>query len=207
VAYGAPGRPLSEPRSPFAVRRADRAAFQVLKEQARQSPAATERRARNAQKVLKTRARKKVKKLVRGEAESPFTLDQLRQLNPAEIDVLVGYVRARLDSLTPVLFRGAEPWRYGFGLAAAPPSCCQWYDEWSRVPSIGLATQVPASISSASGTTGYSFCCCLDTPSQNYHTRPKETEDTLAKLEQCPLSAQPPGLQPMVAWAGPGDQG
>jgi hypothetical protein len=102
VAYGAPGRPLSEPRSPFAVRRADRAAFQVLKEQARQSPAATERRARNAQKVLKTRARKKVKKLVRGEAESPFTLDQLRQLNPAEIDVLVGYVRARLDSLTPV---------------------------------------------------------------------------------------------------------
>ena len=101
MAYGTPGRPLSEPRSPFKVRKAQRAAFQLLKQRAYQSPDAVERRAKNAQHVLVTRARKKLRIMLGGGKESPWTLDQLRRLNLAEIALIAEYSKTRLDSLTP----------------------------------------------------------------------------------------------------------
>lgn len=101
MAYGAPGRPLSEPRSPYHVRKAQRRAFEILKQQVYQSPEAVEYRRKNADHFLRARARKKLKAMLRGDSTAPWTVDQLRRLNRAEIALIADYAKARLDSLTP----------------------------------------------------------------------------------------------------------
>lgn len=88
--------PAAHKRTSAAERRANRAAFQELKEAQR-----IRNRPANLYSDRRTKVRNKLRHLANGIASKhPFTADQLGVLRPAEFDMVDGFARARLAKLT-----------------------------------------------------------------------------------------------------------
>ena len=77
------GRPISVPRSDYATRKANREAFQALKQELANSPAAVAQRAKWAVVSGRSRVREKVRSAIKeGTATPPFTAEQAKHLTP-----------------------------------------------------------------------------------------------------------------------------
>lgn len=100
MAYGTVGRPVSEPRSSFAERKAQREAFRQMKIELANSPEEQARRAKKQAGDMVTKARRKLRKALAGVAIEPFTMAQIGALNPVEMAQLEREARGRLGKLT-----------------------------------------------------------------------------------------------------------